>query len=185
MPRILLSILLLTSPLLPTPSLAADASQSFESCSMITSEYLTVLQLMSRGFDRDTLMADLPDISERAQARVHSLFAMAETAGLTESYSRINAEYARCAQGVYRHHGTPTAGSREAHFHFCAGENKVRYDIVMAAVIGADLSEVTPQLSAQHRPVASALFDLHRSEGPLIVFDELASELKQCLIKRP
>ncbi|MDC0663311.1 hypothetical protein [Marinobacter sp. SS21] len=178
-------MLMLASPLLPTSSQAAGAAQSFESCSMITSEYLTVLQLMSRGFGRDTLMANLPEISEPAQARVNSLFSMVETDGLTESYSRINAEYSSCAKGVYQARGTPATGSREAHFYFCAGENKVRYEIVMAAVIGADRADVTPQLPPQYRPTVNALFDLHRSEGPLTVFDELASELKKCLIQRP
>ncbi|MDX1755625.1 MAG: hypothetical protein R3175_06155 [Marinobacter sp.] len=185
MRRYLLPILIATSSLHSPASLASETPQSFESCSMITSEYLTVLQLMSRGFDEETLMADLPDISGPAQARLHSLYAMARTDGLGETYSRINAEYARCAKGVYQSRGMPAAGTREAHFHACAGENKVRYDITLAAVIGADPSEVRGQLAPQHRPVANALFDLYQAQGLTAVFDELASELKACLNWQP
>ncbi|MDX1458077.1 MAG: hypothetical protein R3276_10850 [Marinobacter sp.] len=163
------------------PSQAESTKQSFESCSMITSEYLTILQLMSRGFERDALINNLPGISDDARQRVDSLFTTVESDGLVETYSRINSEYARCAKGVYDSRGTPADDTREAHFHFCAGENKVRYEILLAAVIGADQTEVAEQLAAQHQPAVPALYELYQSEGALQVFDELASELKRCL----
>lgn len=40
--------------------------QSFEGCGLITGEYLTVLQLLSRGLSPDTLKQSLPDISPQA-----------------------------------------------------------------------------------------------------------------------
>lgn len=174
-------LLMIAGALCSHPSQAESTKQSFESCSMITSEYLTTLQLMSRGFEREALINNLPGITEDARQRVNSLFTTVETEGLVETYSRINSEYARCARTVYDSRGTPVTGTREAHFHFCAGENKVRYEILLAAVIGADQAEVAEQLAAQHQPAVPALYDLYQSEGALQVFDELASELKRCL----
>lgn len=159
----------------------AATRQSFESCSLITSEYLTVLQLASRGFDRDTLTATLPNISDRAQSRVDALLGLVDKEGLDATYSRVNAEYAACARKVYEENGLPPPGSREDHFHFCAGENKVRYEVLMAAMVGARPGRVLPQLASQHRDAARVVFDMHRREGPLPVFDHLATELKHCV----
>ncbi|UDL03498.1 hypothetical protein [Marinobacter sp. CA1] len=159
----------------------AGSQQSYESCSMITSEYVTVLQLLSRGFDGESLSEALPDISPQAGQRVRTLTRLVEEQGLVDTYSQINSEYARCARTVYQRRGKPQASSREGHFHFCAGENKVRYEVLMSAVVGADRREVLPQLASQHQAVANAVFDLYLQEGPLTVFDSLASELKACL----
>lgn len=159
----------------------AATRQSFESCSLITSEYLTVLQLASRGFDRDTLTATLPSISDKAQSRVDALLELVDKEGLDATYSRINTEYAACARKVYEENGLPPQGSREDHFHFCAGENKVRYEVLMAAMVGARPDQVLPQLAGQHRNAARAVFDTHRQGGPLSVFDHLATELKHCV----
>lgn len=159
----------------------AGSQQSYESCSMITSEYVTVLQLLSRGFDGESLSEALPDISPQAGQRVRTLTRLVEEQGLVDTYSQINSEYARCARTVYQRQGKPQASSREGHFHFCAGENKVRYEVLMSAVVGADRREVLPQLASQHQAVANAVFDLYLQEGPLTVFDSLASELKACL----
>lgn len=164
---------------------AENGAQSFESCSLITSEYLTVLQLLSRGFDRDSLKLALPGISPQAQNRIDALDRLIRSDGLTESYSRINSEFSRCAKQVYDRQGMPPRGTREAHFHYCAGENKVRYDILMAAVVGADLEEVAPQLATRYQQVAESLYGFYEQEGELAVFDSLASELKSCLNNRP
>lgn len=168
---------------LPGPALSDDnqAHHSYESCSLITSEYLTVLQLASRGLQGDTLKETLPGISKEAARRVDALLAMAREDGLIDTYSIINSEYAKCARDVFREMGVPPEGSREAHFYHCAGENKVRYEIALATLVGASMAEVIPQLRARHQPVARAIYELHHAEGELAVFDSLATELKHCL----
>lgn len=159
--------------------------QSYETCSLITSEYLTVVQLLSRGFAPDTLKQALPDISAKAQQRVQALSEMVNNEGLTATYSRINSEYAHCAKMVYQEHGVPAPGSRENHFHFCAGENKVRYEILLAAMLDAAEVDVRPQLAPQHQPVVAALYELYKKEGADGAFDNLASELKYCINNHP
>ena len=158
-----------------------QALQSFETCSLITSEYLTVLQLASRGFEREALKDSLPGISDRARNRVDALYEMIRQDGLTETYFTIHSEYARCARKVYQRTGLPPKGTREAHFHFCAGENKVRYEIAMAAFVNAPLKEVRRQLHPQHQQVADTIYNMHEKEGVTAVLDSLASELKFCI----
>lgn len=155
--------------------------QSFETCSLISSEYLTVLQLASRGFDREALKTTLPGISDQARERVDALFEMIRNEGLAETYSRINSEYARCAKEVYQRTGMPPEGTREAHFHFCAGENKVRYEVAMAAFVDAPPKQVRQQLHPRHQPVVKVIYEMHESEGVTAVLDNLASELKRCI----
>jgi hypothetical protein len=158
-----------------------EALQSFETCSLITSEYLTVLQLASRGFEREALKDNLPGISDRARSRVDALYKMIRQDGLTETYSTIHSEYARCARKVYQRTGLPPKGTREAHFHFCAGENKVRYEIAMAAFVSAPLKDVRRQLHPQHQQVVETIYRMHEEEGVTAVLDSLASELKHCI----
>ncbi len=155
--------------------------QSFESCGLITSEYLTVVQLAARGFDAATLKKSLPAISDKGRKRVDALIQMSRQDGLIDTYSTINSEYAHCAKSVFKAHGLPEVGSREARFHRCAGENKIGYEILLAALVGANPEDVYDQLHSQHIPLAEALFSTYRTEGALSAFDGLASELKYCL----
>ncbi len=158
---------------------------SYESCSLITSEYLTVLQLASRGLSSDVLRQSLPDISEEAANRVEKLVRFAEENGIEETHSTIHAEYARCAKSVFDQRGLPDEGTREAHFHYCAGENKVRYEIVMAAIIGADRQEVVTKVRPVHREAVEAIYNMKQSSSTKALFDQLASELKHCINQRP
>jgi|26BtaG_2_1085354.scaffolds.fasta_scaffold09447_2 hypothetical protein len=164
---------------LAAPALGAD--QSYESCGQITSEYVTVLQLAGRGLSGDVLKTTLPGLSEKAAQRIDALLQLVEADGLPETYSTVNSEYARCAAEVFKAQGVPERLSREAHFHFCAGENKVRYEVLLAALVGAKEDEVVSQLQAQHRQAGSAIFRLYESQGELAVFDTLGTELKYCL----
>lgn len=165
----------------PAPAETPGAEQSFESCSLITSEYVTVLQLASRGLSGEVLKNTLPGLSEEAEQRINALLQMADTEGLAETYATVNSEYARCAAGVFKENGLPERPSREAHFHFCAGENKVRYEVLLAALIGAPEEKVLSQLRPQHRQAGATIYRLHRSQGDLAVFDSLGTELKYCL----
>lgn len=182
--------LLLIFALLPAAASTATGDQpegqhSYESCGLITGEYLTVLQLISRGFTPETLKQSLPDITEKAQARVDRLVNMARRDGLIDSYSTINAEYASCAKKVFNARGLPPQNSREAHFHRCAGENKVGYEIAIAALIGAPEAEVAEQLDPRHKPIAQSIFQDLESRGSLGMFDSLSTELKRCLAALP
>lgn len=155
--------------------------QSFETCSIVTGEYLTVLQLNQQGFAQKDLEVNLPGISAQGKSRIEALYRMVAQEGLADTYSRINSEYAQCAKRVYQASGMPKIGSREHRFYFCAGENKVRYEILLAVILGGSKNEVLPQLSADRRPVAITIFDLFSKEGDLGIYDTLATELKACL----
>lgn len=160
---------------------ATTASHSFESCSLITSEYVTVLQLASRGLSGEVLKDTLPGLSDKAEERLDALLQMARTDGFVDTYSTVNSEYARCAARVFKANGMPRQGSRESHFHFCAGENKVRYEVLLAALVGAPQEKVLGQLHSRHREASAAIYELYQAEGELAVFDSLGTELKHCL----
>ena len=177
--------LLLTLLFCPLSQAEGRASQSFESCGLITGEYVTVLQLISRGFSPESLKKALPDISPQAKNRVDALARMASSQGLIDSYSTVYSEYASCAKRVYDSTGLPPKGTREAHFYRCAGENKVGYEIALAALIGADKEEVVNQLQPPLQEKAKALFDKFNAGGRLSLFHFLASELKHCLSAIP
>ncbi|SDX43767.1 hypothetical protein SAMN04487960_109110 [Marinobacter mobilis] len=158
--------------------------QSYESCSLITSQYLTVIQLLGRGFDEEMLQQTLPEITAESSARVAALGELVNNEGLTKTYTRVNVEFARCATAVYQQHGVPESGSREAHFHFCAGENKVRHEVLMAAMLEAPESAVRAQLPETHQSIVSPLYSLYGTDGADAVYDSLASELKLCINSR-
>ncbi|MDV3503826.1 hypothetical protein [Marinobacter sp. M-5] len=171
----------LVMALWPGQAAAEDRGHSFKTCSLITAEYLTVLQLASRGLDETTLNASLPDISAAARQRVDSLLALSRKEGLVDTHSRVHSEYAACARQVFTRLGMPEAGTRDSAFHFCAGENRVRYEITLAAVMEAPVEDVKRSLEPQHHAVAEAIYRIFEAEGPLVTFDHLAGELKHCL----
>jgi hypothetical protein len=159
----------------------ASGTQSYESCSVITSEYLTILQLTGRGLSGDALAESLPDISASAARRVKALTELAREDGMTETYSTVYSEYAACAKNVYDNHGMPEPGTREARFFYCAGENKIRYEVSIAAIIGATPNDVIGQLPPGYGNVVHGIFNLQKSEGSEVLFDTLATELKHCI----
>ncbi len=171
---------------LPLTGLAAGANredrhQSYESCSMIASEYLTIVQLHEKGFTRAQLKKNLPDITPQGKKDVDALYKLIAQNGLTSTYSDINARYARCAKAVYKLRGKPAPGAREYRYYYCAGENKLRYQILIAAYLGGTRKEVLPQVPESRRKVANALFDAVKKHGVNDTFSNLATELKHCL----
>lgn len=148
---------------------------------MITSEYVTVLQLLNQGFTEKQLLASLPGLTDSGAKRVEALVQAAREKGLAETFSAVNAEYGRCSQRVYDKRGAPDPVSREGHFYFCAGENKLRYEILMAASLDAPEDEVLAQVPRQRQRIAQAIFDLHRKEGLVSALDAIGDELKYCL----
>jgi len=171
---------------IPLSGLAAGSDreaghQSFESCSMIASEYLTIVQLHEKGFTPAQLKKNLPDISTQGKKDIDNLYKLIAQNGLTSTYSDINARYARCAKAVYKRRGKPAPGTREYRYYYCAGENKLRYQILVAVYLGGTRKEVIPQVPESRRKVANALFDTFQKNGIDATFDSLATELKHCL----
>ena len=162
-------------------SASERGGQSYESCSLITSEYITVLQLINQGFKEEQLAVSLPGLTPEARQRMAKLYSAVRNDGLEETFSAVNSEYARCARSVYRSEGAPAPVTREGHFYFCAGENKVRYEILMASIVGGQPEEIVRQLSDIHKPTGRALIELHRNQGTLAVFNALGDELKFCI----
>ncbi|WP_169334074.1 hypothetical protein [Marinobacter nanhaiticus] len=161
--------------------LKTGTKQSFETCGLITSEYVTVLQLLKQGFTEKQLLASLPGLTDSGAERVEALVDAVNKKGLTETFSAVNSEYARCSQGVYDLRGAPDPVSREGHFYFCAGENKLRYEILMAASLQAPEDEVLTQVPRQRQRIVQAIFDLYRDDGLPAAFDAIGDELKYCL----
>lgn len=155
--------------------------QSFETCSLITAEYVTTLQLIDKGMNADQLVQTLPGLTQPGEKRVRTLFQAVEDEGLVATYSSVNSQYARCSRRVYQQHGAPEPSSREGHFYFCAGENKLRYQVLVAATLDANRRSVLKQLPDSRHRIAGAIFDLQKSDGTLAAFDALGDELKYCI----
>ena len=58
---------------------ASSPKQSFLSCSIITSEHLTALQLYQRGLPKELALASLPGISRDGKKRQHQLCSLLYT----------------------------------------------------------------------------------------------------------
>ncbi|MFE8069632.1 hypothetical protein QQM79_01100 [Marinobacteraceae bacterium S3BR75-40.1] len=156
---------------------------SFEACSMVASEYLTVTQLYEKGFSAEQLKEALPGITDQGRQRVQKLYEALEEEGVVETYSNINSRFARCAKSAYKAHGKPQPGSREDRFYFCAGENKLRYEVVLAAWAGGTAEQILPQIPESRREVARKLIQIEEDEGIRSVFEELAQAFKACVNK--
>ncbi len=177
-------LLMLALTALPFAGKAEDApvsGASYEACSMVASQYLTTVQLLQQGLEPEILKETLPGLTEEGARRIDAIHDQVSNAGFLETYSGINARFARCARQVYEAQGEPQRGEREHHFYVCAGENKIRYEILLAAWAGGDREEVLQQLQPQHQVAANSIYDLYKDEGAVTVFHQLATELKQCL----
>lgn len=158
---------------------------SFEACSMVASQYLTTVQLIESGLEPEILKETLPGLTDQGAQRIDALYEQVRRHGASETYSNIKSQYARCAQSVFDEHGEPSAQTREHHFYVCAGENKIRYEILLAAWMGGELESVQEQLQAAHQDVAEVIFQMHEQHGLDAVFNELTQDLKQCIQQAP
>ncbi len=179
----LTSLLLLFS--ISTVAIEKDASHSYQSCSMITAELLTTTQLYGRGIPLDLLIKSLPDLSKQGENRVRNVYQSLTTSDLLSSYSAINSDYAKCAKKVHSQRGKPKPTAIEYGYYFCAGENKLRYEIALAIYLKASKEEVIPQLPRSRQDIGSHYFDLAEQSGLEAVFDLMANNLKQCLNQIP
>lgn len=168
---------------------AADAPKNvkdafrhtFMSCSMITSEHLTALQLYQRGLPLEAALKELPNISDDAKKRVRYLYDMAKLNGILNTYSDINTNYARCAKLVHDVNGKPDPALREFGYYFCSGENKIRFEILLLLDAGKTSAEIMKSIPDSHFHVLNQYQKLVKDKGTLAAFDFTANNLKACL----
>lgn len=132
----------------------AMADASYEACALIASQYLTSVQLMEQGLEPAILKGTLPGLSKAGAKRIDKLHKTLSSNGPVDTYSNIHARFARCARNVHDQRGPPEPGSRQDLFYRCSGENKIRYEIALAAFAGGGLKAVREQLAPRHKPLA-------------------------------
>lgn len=155
--------------------------QDFVSCSIITSEHLTTLQLYQRGVSLETALSSLPRITRPAKQRVKYIYQLADDIGILNAYADINTNFARCATQVYKKTGKPILDELNYGYYFCAGENKIRYEILLHTDRYMHLDKVLQKTPESHIKVAIEYYKLIENKGLLAAFDLTANNLKACL----
>lgn len=155
--------------------------QSFLSCSIITSEHLTVLQLYQRGLPRVSAIESLPNITRAAKERVKYVYDLAKKIGILNAYADINTNFARCSTMVHQINGTPAADLKEYSYYFCAGENKLRFEVILTADQGKSLTKLISLFPRKYEATVVNLHYLIKNKGTLAAFDLTANNLKACL----
>ncbi|MFD2228825.1 hypothetical protein [Alkalimarinus sediminis] len=181
--RVLQSSIITILFLASWPTFSADISvkQSYQSCTIITTELLTTAQLYNRGIPLDELVASLPNLTPQGEEKVVATYELIQQSDLLSTYSAINSDYAKCAKRVYSYQGRPPKGSQEYGFYYCAGENKLRYEIILSIFLKQSRENVIPQLPQSRHAIAAHYFDLAEKEGLESVFDLMATSLKHCV----
>lgn len=155
--------------------------QSLLSCSIITSEHLTVLQLYQRGLPKKQAIESLPNITRAAKARVKYVYDLAKSIGILNAYADINTNFARCSTMVHQVLGMPAADLKEHNYYYCAGENKIRFEIILMADQGKSLKNLILSFPPRYEATVINLYQLIKSNGNLAAFDLTANNLKACL----
>jgi hypothetical protein len=158
-------------------------SPSYQACGAITREYITAVQLYQKGFALETLKKTLPGLTPKGAKRLTEIFGLLKKNGVLPIYSNIHSKYAECAKSVYKSKGIPARNSREYNYYFCAGEDKLRYEIALAIYLKGPKEEVLPQIPLQRRAIASYYYQIAGTKGIEAVFDLLAHSFKSCLIR--
>jgi hypothetical protein len=164
-----------------TGSQVKQVKQTFLSCAIITSEHLTALQLYQRGLPLQLAIESLPGISRDGKKRLEFVYELAGRIGILNAYADINTNFARCATLVYETKGKPAADLKEYAYYFCAGENKVRYEIILKLDRKFSVREITKDLPTRYHEVVRRYQKLIDAEGNLAAFDLTANNLKACL----
>lgn len=162
-------------------SSTSDASHDYISCAVITSEYLTILQLYQRGIDQKTALETLPLSNSAQKDNLRTLYEAIRKDGVLNTYSAINSNFARCATHVAAERGEPEKNTLEYNYYFCAGENKLRYEIILYTNESYDIDAVLKQIPDSHFDVAINYFRLIENQGLLAAFDYTANNFKACL----
>tara|TARA_R110001592_G_scaffold137324_1_gene355236 strand:+ start:21433 stop:22056 length:624 start_codon:yes stop_codon:yes gene_type:complete len=160
---------------------APELKQSFLSCSIITSEHLTALQLYQRGLPKKLAIESLPSISRDGKKRLEYVYEWAKKIGILNAYADINTNYARCSTLVYEQNGRPAADLKEHAYYFCAGENKIRFEIILKLDKKMSMGEITNKLPSRYTQVTERYKRLINDKGMLAAFDLTANNLKACL----
>ena len=160
---------------------AANVKQSFLSCSIITSEHLTTLQLYQRGIPKKLAAESLPNISRDGKKRLAYIYDWVKKVGILNAYADINTNYARCSTLVYKQQGRPAPDLKEHAYYFCSGENKIRYEIILKLDRNHSIKEITKDLPRSYITVTQRYKDLISDKGILAAFDLTANNLKACL----
>ena len=161
---------------------AKDSDQhTFLSCAIITSEYLTTLQLYQRGIPLQTALENLPKISRSAKARVSSIYELANNIGILNAYADINTNFSRCSYKVFQAKGTPAKDQLDYGYFYCSGENKVRFEIILNSDRYLTLDKVLQKTPDSHIQTAIDYFSLIANKGLLAAFDLMANNFKSCL----
>lgn len=182
-----IALLLLLVASLAFPGFAfADPSKpaptfSYTACSTITAEHLTALQLYQRGVTLEDALENLPRVSRSAEQRLQYIYDLIAQQGVLNTYSDINTNYARCATLVHREHGKPAIDQREYGYYYCAGENRIRFEIILTIDRFHTLEKVLDSTPESHHRTAVQYFNLTNAQGVLAAFDLTANNLKACL----
>ena len=160
-----------------------EDQHSFLSCALITSEYLTTLQLYQRGVPLETAVNNLPKISKSAKTRVASVYELAENIGILNAYADINTNYARCAHRLFKSKGAPAKDQVDYGYYFCSGENKIRFEIILHSDRYLRLDKVLQKTPDSHIKTAIDYYNVIANKGLLAAFDLNANNLKTCLTK--
>jgi len=155
--------------------------QTFLSCSIITSEHITVLQLYQRGLPRDLAIESLPNITRAAKKRVKYVYDLAKKIGVLNAYADINTNFARCSTMVHQINGMPAADLIEHSYYYCAGENKVRFELILMINQHKSLDDLISSFPSRYKGTIIDLYSLIKSKGSLAAFDLTANNLKACL----
>lgn len=178
----IISFSLLFSFVIPDNAKAySEQNQSFKKCALGATEMITVTQLFHKGLSLNETLSSLPGLNSDAKERIRVTWNGIEKDGLLSTYSQINSRFAQCAKEAYQSSGKPAFGSEEYGYYYCSGENKKRYEIILAIHVGGKPEEVIPQVHPSHQPVAEYYYAQHASHGTEALFDMLGDSLKSCI----
>ncbi len=156
---------------------------SFQSCALISSEHLTTLQLRQRGLPLAAALTELPGLSDSGKQRVQFIYSMVDSIGILNAYADINTNFSRCAKLVYDVLGKPAPDSAEYGYYFCAGENKLRFELMLRIDAGQAPGEIMRTIPDSHFHIFNQYQKLIEGKGMLAAFDFTANNLKGCLSK--
>lgn len=148
---------------------------------MMTAEYLTTLQLYQRGISEEQALKEIPFSSRGAKERLQQIYQLARSESILDSYSFINTNFARCAKQAHKTFGIPAKDTVDYGYYFCAGENKIRYEIILHINASFDLDKVLSQTPDTHLDTAISYYNLIKEKGILAAFDYTANNFKACL----
>jgi len=166
---------------IPSTTFSDGFKQSHLSCSIITSEHLTILQLYQRGLNKDVAIKSLPNISRGARSRVKYVYDLAEKIGILNAYSDINTNFSRCSTLVHKFNGKPALDQKEHAYYFCSGENKVRFEILLQLNDNKTIDQIAETLPVKYLHTINNYRSVMSNKGLLATFDLLANNLKSCL----